>query len=129
MTLRLLVDMNLAPSWVEILRDAGFEAEHWSQIGSPCAPDSELFEWARLHGYIVFTHDLDFGAMLNATQAEAPSVFQIRTDDVSPDALSTRAIDLLHRFTPQLLSGALVVVDEVRERVRILPLGNDPRPR
>ncbi len=126
MTLRLLVDMNLAPAWVEILRNAGFEAEHWSQLGSPCAPDSELFEWARSNGYIVFTHDLDFGAMLNATQAEAPSVFQIRTDDVSPEMLSPRAIELLRRFTPQLLSGALVVVDELRERVRILPLGNSP---
>jgi len=127
MTLRLLVDMNLSPSWVEVLRNGGFEAEHWSQIGTHDAPDSELFEWARTHGYIVFTHDLDFGAMLNATQAESPSVFQIRTDDVSPEALSPRTIELVHRFTPQLLSGALVVVDEFRERVRVLPLRNDPR--
>ncbi|GAB5605826.1 DUF5615 family PIN-like protein [Sideroxyarcus sp. TK5] len=122
MTLRLLVDMNLSPSWVEVLRKAGFEAEHWSQLGKLDAPDSELFEWARTHEHIVFTHDLDFGAMLNATQAESPSVFQIRTNDVSPEALSPRTIDLLHRFTPQLSSGALVVVDEYRERVRVLPL-------
>jgi predicted nuclease of predicted toxin-antitoxin system len=127
MTLRVLVDMNLSPSWVEVLRNAGFEAEHWSQLGANDAPDSELFEWARTHGYIVFTHDLDFGAMLNATQAESPSVFQVRTDDVSPEALAPRTIGLVHRFTPQLLSGALVVVDEVRERVRVLPLRSDPR--
>lgn len=124
MTLRLLVDMNLSPSWVEVLRNAGFEAEHWSQLGAYNAPDSELFAWARTHRYIVFTHDLDFGAMLNATQAESPSVFQIRTNDVSPEAMSLRTIELLHRFTPQLSSGALVVVDELRERVRVLPLGN-----
>ncbi|MDO8989403.1 MAG: DUF5615 family PIN-like protein [Sideroxyarcus sp.] len=125
MTLRLLVDMNLSPSWVEALCKGGFEAEHWSRIGKHNAPDSELFGWARTHGYIVFTHDLDFGAMLNATQTESPSVFQVRTNDVSPEALSPRTIELLHRFTPQLLSGALVVVDEVRERVRILPLRNE----
>jgi predicted nuclease of predicted toxin-antitoxin system len=124
MTLRLLIDMNLSPSWVEVLLEAGFEASHWYRIGAPNAPDSELFASARENKYIVFTHDLDFGALLAATGAESPSVFQIRTDDVSPDALAPRAIDLLRRFTPQLSAGALVVVDEMRERVRILPLGS-----
>jgi predicted nuclease of predicted toxin-antitoxin system len=124
MTLRLLIDMNLSPSWVDVLREAGFEAVHWFNIGAHNAPDSELFSWARENGYIVFTHDLDFGALLAATRAESPSVFQIRTDDVSPDALAPRAIELLNRFTPQLSAGALVVVDEMRERVRILPLGS-----
>ena len=122
MTLRLLIDMNLSPSWVEVLREAGFEAAHWYLIGAPNAHDSELFAWARENGYIIFTHDLDFGALLAATGAESPSVFQIRTDDVSPDALAPRAIDLLRRFAPQLSAGALIVVDEMRERVRILPL-------
>lgn len=125
MTLRILIDMNLSPSWVEVLGKAGFEATHWFRIGAANAPDSELFDWARKHGYIVFTHDLDFGALLAATNAVAPSVFQIRTDDVSPDALAPRAIDLLRRFAQQLDSGALVIVDEMRERVRILPLDNN----
>ena len=124
MTLRLLIDMNLSPSWVEVLRKAGFAAEHWHHIGAHNAPDSELFSWARENEYIVFTHDLDFGALLAANRAESPSVFQMRTDDVSPDALATRAIDLLRRFTPQLSAGALVVVDEIRERLRVLPLGS-----
>lgn len=124
MTLRLLVDMNLSPMWVEVLRESGIEAAHWYQIGAANAPDSELFAWARDNGYVVFTHDLDFGALLAATHAESPSVFQIRTDDVSPDALAPRAIDLLRRFTPQLSAGALIVVDEMRERIRILPLGS-----
>ena len=105
MTLRLLIDMNLSPLWVEVLRKAGFEAAHWYLIGAPNAPDK-----------------LDFGALLAATGAESPSVFQIRTDDVSPDALAPRAIDLLCRFAPQLSAGALIVVDEMRERIRILPL-------
>jgi predicted nuclease of predicted toxin-antitoxin system len=99
MTLRLLIDMNLSPSWVEVLREAGFEAEHWYRVGAPNAPDSELFAWARENEHIAFTHDLDFGALLAATRAESPSVFQIRTDDVSPDTLAPRAIELLRRFT------------------------------
>lgn len=124
MSLRIPIDMNLSPSWVEVLQKAGFEARHWYKLGAPNAPDNVLFSWARENKYIVFTHDLDFGAMLAATNAESPSVFQIRTEDVSPAALAPRAIDLLHRFESQLSSGALVIVDEMRERIRILPLGN-----
>jgi len=124
MSLKILIDMNLSPSWVEVLQNAGFESCHWYKLGPSNAPDSELFAWARDKKHLVFTHDLDFGAMLAATNAESPSVFQIRTEDVSPAALAPRAIVLLHRFTPQLSAGALVIVDEMRERIRILPLGN-----
>lgn len=109
---------------MEVLQNAGFEACHWYKLGAPNAPDSELFTWARDNNHIVFTHDLDFGAMLAASNAESPSVFQIRTEDVSPAALAPRAIELLNRFEIQLSSGALVIVDEMRERIRILPLGN-----
>jgi predicted nuclease of predicted toxin-antitoxin system len=124
MSLRILIDMNLSPSWVKVLQGAGFEASHWYKLGAANAPDNELFSWARENKFIIFTHDLDFGAMLAATNAEAPSVFQIRTEDVSPAALAQRTIELLHRFSPQLSSGALIIVDEMRERIRILPLGN-----
>ncbi len=41
-------------------------------------------EWAKTNSHIVFTHDLDFGAILAATNAIAPSVIQVRTQDVMP---------------------------------------------
>jgi len=43
---RLLVDMNLSPSWVERLARHGFEAVHWSTIGAAIAPDHEIVAWA-----------------------------------------------------------------------------------
>ena len=30
--MKLLVDMNLAPSWVGVLVDAGIDAAHWSTL-------------------------------------------------------------------------------------------------
>jgi len=39
-------------------------------------------DWAKDNGYVVFTHDLDFSALLAATQAECSSVIQVRTQDV-----------------------------------------------
>ena len=83
--MRLLVDMNLSPRWVRQLRDAGFHAEHWSQLGSPDAPDATIMAFAQANGYVVLTHDLDFGAILAATPGDKASVAQIRADDLSPD--------------------------------------------
>lgn len=120
--MKLLVDMNLSPTWVTSLEAGGFEAIHWSKVGQPDAPDSQLFAWARQHEYIIFTHDLDFGAMLALTGVGLPSVFQIRTQDVSPAVLAHRAVVLLRRFEVELKVGALIVADELRERVRLLPL-------
>lgn len=120
--MRLLVDMNLSPAWVVVLESAGFSAIHWSAVGPPNASDAAIFAWARDNGCVVFTHDLDFGAMLAVTGAEAPSVFQIRTEDVSPEVLGTRATSLLTRFASELAAGALIVVDEGRDRIRMLPL-------
>ena len=37
--MKLLVDMNLSPSWVDRLARHGFEAVHWSTIGAATAPD------------------------------------------------------------------------------------------
>jgi len=82
--MKIIIDMNLSPLWVQLLADAGHEVVHWSMIGEPNASDREIMAWARSNGFIVFTHDLDFGTILASTDAEAPSVFQIRTQDISP---------------------------------------------
>jgi predicted nuclease of predicted toxin-antitoxin system len=62
--LRLLVDMNLSPEWLATLREAGHQAFHWSELGDPRAPDSELMAWAIENDCAVLTHDLDFGTVL-----------------------------------------------------------------
>jgi predicted nuclease of predicted toxin-antitoxin system len=85
--MRLLIDMNLSPRWVGVLVEGGFEAAHWSILGRMDAPDSEIMVYARANDYVVLTHDLDFGAILAATQGEKPSVVQIRAENVSPYSL------------------------------------------
>lgn len=56
--------MNLSPLWVPFLERNGFEAVHWSAVGAPTAPDTEIMDRAIAEGYAVFTHDLDFGRLL-----------------------------------------------------------------
>ena len=71
--MKLLIDMNLSPRWVGFLADEGIIAAHWSDIGAKDAPDSEIMAYAKAEDYVVLTHDLDFGAILAATQGDKPS--------------------------------------------------------
>lgn len=120
--MKLLVDMNLSPRWVGLLIDAGFEAAHRSSLGPANAPDLEIMAFSKNNGYVVLTHDLDFGAILAATHGEKPSVVQIRSYDVSPQAIGTPVIDALRQMADELDAGALLTVDPNRTRLRILPL-------
>ena len=120
--MKLIVDMNLSPRWVAVLADAGVEATHWSAIGAKTAPDSEIMAYASMNDCVVLTHDLDFGAILAATQGEKPSVVQIRARDVSPEVIGRQVIVALRQMSSELEEGALLTVDPNRTRLRVLPL-------
>lgn len=114
--------MNLSPVWVTFLQNEGFEAKHWSTIGNLNAPDSVIFAWARENGFIVFTNDLDFGAILAASQSNGPSVFQLRTQDLTPSQVGSLVVNHLRQFEKELNQGVLISLNVNCAKVRILPL-------
>jgi predicted nuclease of predicted toxin-antitoxin system len=120
--MKIVIDMNLSPLWCETLARHGHQAVHWSTIGECDADDMEIMRWAAAHGHIVFTHDLDFGALLAALQTDQPSVIQFRTGDIIPDHPGARVVALLEEYKSELENGALIVVEEGKNRIRILPL-------
>lgn len=120
--MKILIDMNLSPRWANLLTDAGFKAAHWSTLGAANAPDVEIAAFARINDYVVLTHDLDFGAILAATQGDKPSVVQIRSEDLSPEVIGKPVINALRQMTAELDEGALLTIDPSRTRVRLLPL-------
>lgn len=91
-------------------------------MGAANASDAEIMAFARTNGYVVLTHDLDFSAILAATQRSKPSVVQIRSDDVGPETLGPILIEALRQMAAQLEEGALLTVDLARARLRVLPL-------
>lgn len=120
--MKLLVDMNLSPAWCGALADHGFEASHWSSIGDPRASDVVIMTWAREHGFVVLTHDLDFTTLLATTSAAGPSVVQVRAQDVTPAHLVALVVRAVRAHVEELDQGALVTIDDVSARVRVLPL-------
>jgi predicted nuclease of predicted toxin-antitoxin system len=121
--IKIIIDMNLPPRWVSVLKAKGWDAVHWSSIGSPGAADAEILRYAKDGGYAVLTHDLDFGAMLAVTGGNAPSVIQVRTQDVFPEAIGPLVWAALKQFKVEIEKGVLISVDENRSRARLLPLG------
>lgn len=93
-----------------------------SAVGAFNAIDPELMAYAAHHGYIVVTHDLDFGAILAASGKKTPSVVQIRADNLGVDAIVRLLVSALKQSAQILEQGALVILDTSRNRVRVLPL-------
>jgi len=120
--MRLLIDMNLSPRWRSVLEQAGVEAVHWSNVGPATAADVDVMDCASAHGWTVLTHDLDFGAILAATEGKGPSVVQLRADDTSPEANADTLLAAIRQCQAELESGALLTVDVGRVRLTVLPL-------
>lgn len=123
--MRFLVDMNLSPTWVMFLQAAGLEAVHWSAVGAANASDRVLMEWAAAREYVVLTNDLDFLAILAASQRRKPSVVQIRADLLTPSTIGAGVLHAIAQTRQELMDGALISIDPERARIRILPLTVD----
>jgi predicted nuclease of predicted toxin-antitoxin system len=119
--MKIIIDMNLSPRWVDFFSQHGFEAVHWSKIGSASAPDAEIMGFAKDNGYIIFTHDLDFGAMLAETKVKKPSVVQVRSADIDPPKTAIPIIHILKQYKSEIENGALITIASDKTRIRILP--------
>lgn len=79
-------------------------------------------EWARNNKFVVFTHDLDFGALLYATKATARSVIQLRIEDIRPKSVGEIVLTALSKAASEIEKGALVTIDPRKNRIRLLPI-------
>lgn len=121
--MKLLIDMNLSPRWVEFLVLRGRQAQHWSTLGEAKASDETIMTLARSRGDVVVTSDLDFGTLLALSGDDGPSVIQLRASILAPEVLGPRLLECLARFESQIKVGALIVLDNRRSKVRLLPIG------
>lgn len=121
-----LIDMNLPMSWREILTFDEFHAIHWSEVGKGNDTDQSIIEYARTHGHIIVTQDLDFGDILQYTAATGPSVLQIRLENTDPLICGDTVANLIQLVKNDLLAGALVTLSPHKHRVRSLPFPHPP---
>jgi len=119
--MKIIVDVNLAIRWANMLSSRGIETVHWTAIGAANAQDIEIMSYARQNGYSVFTNDLDFSAILVSTRAANPSVIQIRAEDTRPEAHLDRVAEALIKYSAAIEQGTIITIDPHKTRMHILP--------
>ncbi len=125
--MRFLADAGLSPLTVDFLTTLGHEAVHVRTLGMQRAPDADVIARARADTSIVITFDLDFGEVLALGVLDKPSVIIFRLADERPASVNQRLAAVLEERSADLESGALILVEDTRYRVRKLPIGREHR--
>lgn len=121
--MKFLADMGVSVRVVEWLRAGGHDAVHLREQGLQRLPNGAIFEKADTEARILLTFDLDFGEILALSGDRQVSVVLFRLRD----ARSAKQIEHLQRVLAEssraLMEGSVVVVEDGRYRVRLLPPG------
>ncbi|MCF0061047.1 DUF5615 family PIN-like protein [Dyadobacter chenwenxiniae] len=56
--MKILIDMNLSPLWVDFFAGKHIHSAHWSSIGRATDLDEIIFEYARMNKYMGVTRKL-----------------------------------------------------------------------
>ena len=115
--MRFLADMGISARSVAYLRGLGYEAVHLHGLSLERLPDAEIVTKARREGYVILTHDLDFGELLAISGSEIPSVVIFGLQNMRPENVNRYLQILIEEH-----QGALLRVSEYRVRVRRLPI-------
>ena len=121
--MRFLADAGVSPKTVDFLKQLGHDAVHVRALGLMRAPDIELVDRARADSSVVVTFDLDFGEILALGVLNKPSVIICRLADERADSVNRHLATVLTERLGELESGALILVEDSRYRVRRLPIG------
>jgi predicted nuclease of predicted toxin-antitoxin system len=120
--MRFLADMGVAMRVVEWLREQRHDATHLRDENLQRMPDRDIFRKAATEERILLTFDLDFGEILALSGQKTVSVVLFRLHNTRTPHVIERLQVALQETEQILASGAIVVVEESRLRVRRLPL-------
>ena len=123
--MRFLLDMGVDVRVAAWLREQRHEAVHLREEGLQRLPNGEIFTKAISENRIILTFDLDFGEIAALARGRKASVVVFRFHNTRTQHILERLAVVLADCSGILERGAVVVVEETRHRIRLLPVGHD----
>jgi len=114
--------MNISPKTVESLSKKGWDIIRVSNILPVNTSDQEILDLARQEGRVVVTQDLDFSALLALGGFDQPSLITLRLSVSDPESINQRLLELLPQLEDALSGGCAVTIEDIRIRIRRLPI-------
>jgi predicted nuclease of predicted toxin-antitoxin system len=115
--------MGVSGKVVSWLQDQGHDATHLKDEGLQRLPDPEIFEKATVENRVILTFDLDFGEIASLAKGKtSPGVIVFRLRNTRTNHVIDRLKSVLNSSEFELQSGAVIVVEETRHRIRELPI-------
>lgn len=119
--MRYLADHHISHRTVTALKAKDFDIYRVSDVLPSDAEDFQILELARTEDRTVIAQDLDYSALLASTGYNKPSVVSLRLHNNRPERIATVLEKILPSVESELQTGAIVVVEEGRIRIRLLP--------
>lgn len=120
--MRFLIDAPLPPATARWLTSQGYDATHVEALDLLQAPDEVILRRAADEQRLLITTDLDFPEILAIRHLQTPGVILIRLSDATPEYVHERLATLLSTASPETLTNAVTVLEDLRFRTRKLPL-------
>jgi predicted nuclease of predicted toxin-antitoxin system len=119
---KFLADLGVSITTVRVLREDGHEVIHLREKRLGRLSDAAILEKARKERCVVLTFDLDFGDLLATTIQPLPSVIIFRLRNQTPAWVTPRLMETISSCKEELATGAVVIVEDTRYRLRQLPI-------
>lgn len=109
--MKLLLDENLSRRLVPFLQNNYPNSTQVALINLQSSTDLQIWEYAKLHSFVIVTRDADFYELSLHNQVNAPKVIWLRVSNVAKSEVLALLLNHEHFIKEQLLSKEKVCVE------------------